>query len=103
MLDKIMQLNEYLIKYDFRDLLCNNAEEILKTLLNKEADKLVNAEKYEHSSVDHHRYVPVTIKGISLQQPEKWNIEISHASGSSFLKSPLLNDTTTKNLLLRRR
>ena len=50
MSDKIIQLNEDLIKHDLKDLVRNSVEETLNALLDKEADELVNAEKYERSS-----------------------------------------------------
>lgn len=45
MSDKILQLSE-----DLKDLVRSGMEEILNALLNKEADELVNAGKYERSS-----------------------------------------------------
>ena len=39
-----------LIKHDLKDLVRNSVEETLNALLDKEADELVNAEKYERSS-----------------------------------------------------
>ena len=45
MSDKIIQLNEDLIKHDLKDLVRNSVEETLNALLNKEAVELVNAEK----------------------------------------------------------
>lgn len=54
MSDKIIQLNEDLIKHDLkdlvRDLVRSSIEETLNALLDKEGDELVNAEKYERSS-----------------------------------------------------
>ena len=50
MSDKIIQLNEDLIKHDLKDLVRSSVEETLNALLDKEADELVNAEKYERSS-----------------------------------------------------
>ena len=50
MSDKIIQLNEDLTKHDLKDLVRNSVEETLNALLDKEADELVNAEKYERSS-----------------------------------------------------
>ena len=47
MSDKIIQLNEDLIKHDLKDLVRSSVEETLNALLDKEADELVNAEKYE--------------------------------------------------------
>ncbi len=50
MSDAVLQLNEDLIKHDLKDLVRNSVEETLNALLDKEADELVNAEKYERSS-----------------------------------------------------
>ena len=50
MSDKIIQLNEDLIKHDLKDLVRSSVEETLNALLDKEADELVHAEKYERSS-----------------------------------------------------
>ncbi|OUQ68784.1 IS256 family transposase [Eubacterium sp. An11] len=50
MSDKITQLNEDLIKHDLKDLVRSSVEETLNALLDKEADELVNAEKYERSA-----------------------------------------------------
>ncbi len=50
MSDNIIQLNEDLIKHDLKDLVRSSVEETLNTLLDKEADELVNAQKYERSS-----------------------------------------------------
>ncbi len=50
MSDNIIQLNEDLIKHDLKDLVRSGVEETLNALLDKEADALVNAQKYERSS-----------------------------------------------------
>lgn len=50
MSDNIIQLNEDLIKHDLKDLVRSSVEETLNALLDKEADELVNAQKYERSS-----------------------------------------------------
>ena len=50
MSDNFIQLNEDLIKHDLKDLVRNSVEETLNALLDKEADELVNAKKYECSS-----------------------------------------------------
>lgn len=44
MSDKIIQLNEDLIKHDLKDLVRSSVEETLNALLDKEADELVNDE-----------------------------------------------------------
>ncbi len=46
MSDNIIQLNEDLIKHDLKDLVRSSVEETLNALLDKEADALVNAQKY---------------------------------------------------------
>ena len=48
--DNIIQLNEDLIKHDLKDLVRRSVEETLNTLLDKEADELANAQKYERSA-----------------------------------------------------
>lgn len=50
MSDKILRLNEDLIKHDLKDLVRSSVEETLNALLDKEADQLVNIEKYGRSS-----------------------------------------------------
>lgn len=50
MSDNIIQLNEELIKHDLKNLVRNSVEETLNALLDKEADELVNAQKYERSA-----------------------------------------------------
>ena len=49
MSDNIIQLNEDLLKHDLKDLVRSSVEETLNALLDKEADELVNAGKYERS------------------------------------------------------
>jgi putative transposase len=50
MSDNIIQLNEQLIKTELKDLVRSSVEETLNALLDKEADELVSAEKYERSA-----------------------------------------------------
>lgn len=47
MSDKIIQLNEQAIKTELKQLVQSCVEETLNTLLDKEADELLNAGKYE--------------------------------------------------------
>ncbi len=49
MSDNIIQLNEDLIKNDLKTLVRNSVEETLNALLDKEADELISAQKYERS------------------------------------------------------
>ena len=46
MSDNIIQLNQDLIHNELKDLVKNSIEETLNTMLDAEADKLVNAERY---------------------------------------------------------
>jgi len=50
MSDNIIQLNEDLIKHDLKDLVRSSDEEMLKALLDKKTDELVNTKKYERSA-----------------------------------------------------
>lgn len=49
MSDNIIQLNEDLIKNNLKDLVRSSVEETLNALLDKEADQLISAQKYECS------------------------------------------------------
>lgn len=49
MSEKIIQLNEELIKHDLKELVRDSVEETLNALLDHEADELVKAEKYERT------------------------------------------------------
>ena len=68
--DKIIQLNEDLIKHDLKDLVRSSVEETLNALLDKEVDELVNAEKYKRSS-ERQGYRSDIISEIFIQQQEK--------------------------------
>lgn len=48
--NNIIQLNQEIIHNELKDLVRNSVEETLNSLLDKEADELVNAQKYERSS-----------------------------------------------------
>lgn len=49
MFNSMIQLHEDLIKHDLKDLVPSSVEETLNALLDKKADELVNAQKYERS------------------------------------------------------
>ena len=49
MSDNIIQLNQEIIHNELKNLVRNSVEETLNALLDKEADELVNAQKYERS------------------------------------------------------
>ena len=70
MSDKIIQLNEDLIKHDLKDLVRSSVEETLNALLDKEADELVNAESMS-VPLSTRDIVPGIISEIFIQQQEK--------------------------------
>jgi transposase-like protein len=49
MSEKIIQLNEGAIKQELKDLVRLSVEETLNNLLEKEAEELINASRYERS------------------------------------------------------
>ena len=88
MANKIIQLNEDLIKHALKDLVRNSIEETLNALLDEEANKLVNAEKYERSSdrqgyrSDHYkRNLHITVYGISIRFPGTGNYPYVYVDG----------------------
>ena len=77
MSDNIIQLNEDLIKHDLKDLVRSSVEETLNALLDKEADDLVNAQKYGRSadrqgyrSGHYKRNFQTTAGGVELKIPK---------------------------------
>ena len=51
MSDKIVQLNEQVIKSELKELVRQSVEEVLNGLLDEKADRLTNARKYERTEV----------------------------------------------------
>ena len=49
MSDKIVQLNEQVIKTELKELVRQSVQEVLNSLLDAEADQLTNAQKYERT------------------------------------------------------
>ena len=72
MSDKIIQLNEDLIKHDLKDLVRSSVDETLNALLEKEADELVHAESMS-VLLNAGDIVPGIISEICIQLQEKWN------------------------------
>ena len=70
MSDKIIQLNEDLIKHDLKDLVRSSVEETLNALLDNEADELVNA-KSMSVPLSVKDIVPGIISETFIQQQEK--------------------------------
>jgi len=48
--NNIIQLNQEIIHNELKDLVRSSVEETLNSLLDKEAEELVNAQKYERSN-----------------------------------------------------
>lgn len=76
MSDNIIQLNEEIIKTELKDLVRSSVEETLNALLEKEADELVNAQKYERSgdrqefSGHYQRILVITSGEVNLNVPK---------------------------------
>lgn len=100
MSNNIIQRNEDLIKHDLKDLVRSSVEETLNALLDKEADELVNAGKYERSG-ERQGYRSVITKGISRPQRGKWN-SMSLNSKVFPLRPPSSNVTAEGNLPWRK-
>ena len=100
MSDNIIQLNEDLIKHDLKDLVRSSVEETLNALLDKEADELVNAQKYERSA-DRQGYRSGHYK--RNFQTTAGEVELKSPSSREFLsRLPSLNVTAAGNLLWKK-
>ena len=97
MSDKIIQLNEDLIKHDLKDLVRNSVEETLNALLDKEADELVNAEKYERSS-DRQGYRSGHYKRNLHTAAGEVELKVPKNSRAFLSRRPLLKDIAAENL-----
>ena len=68
MSEKIVQLNEEIIKGKIEELVCGSVEETLNELLEKEAESLTQAARYERSEAVR-ATAAVTMTGISPPPP----------------------------------
>lgn len=82
----IIQLNGDLIKHDLRSLVRSSVEKILNSLLDHEAEELVNAEKYERSndrkgyrSGHYNRNFQTTASDVTLKVPKLKGIQFETA------------------------
>lgn len=89
--EKIIQLNEGMIKQELKDLVRTSVEETINGLLDEEAKSLTNAEKYERTqdrqgyrAGHYERDFQTTSGNVKLKMPK---LKGSH------LKQRLLNDT----------
>ncbi len=86
MSDNIIQLNEAAIKGELKDLVKNSVEETLNALLDREADELVRAERYERSgdrqgyrSGHYDRHFTTTSGEVTLHVPKLKGIQFETA------------------------
>jgi len=77
MSEKIIHLNEELIKTELKDLVRSSVEETLNSLLDKEAEDLTNAQKYERTesrkgyrSGHYSRNLTTTSGEVTLKMPK---------------------------------
>ena len=70
MSDNIIQLNQDLIHIELKDLVKNSVEETLNAMLDAEADKLVQAERYARDE-QARDIVPVIMIALLLLLPVK--------------------------------
>ena len=96
MSDNIIQLNEDLIKHDLKDLVRSSVEETLNALLDKEADELVNAQRYERSdtrqgyrSGHYKRNFQTTAGEVELKVPKLKGVPFETAEYSGAAKPPV--------------
>jgi len=90
MSDNIIQLNGQVIKTELKDLVRNRVEETLNSLLNQEADELLNASKYERTK-DRQGY-----------QPGHYSRNLTTTSGDVKLKVPKLKGLTFETAIIER-
>jgi transposase-like protein len=90
MSEKIIQLNEAIIKDELKELVRTSVEETLNGLLDKEAEELVNAEKYERSA-ERHGY-----------RAGHYDRNITTTSGDVTLKMPKLKGVAFETAIIER-
>ena len=84
MSEKIVQLNEEIIKGQLKELVRGSVEETLNELLDAEAEKLTQAARYERNeqrqgyrSGHYHRSLTTTSGDVTLKVPYQKNLRIS--------------------------
>lgn len=100
MSDNIIQLNQDLIHNELKDLVKNSIEETLNTMLDAEADKLVNAERYARDEqcrgyrVGHYeRSFTTTLGDVTLKMPKLKGVPLKRLSSK---------DTVAVRVLLKK-
>ena len=91
MSDKIIQLNEDLIKNDLKDLVRNSVEETLNALLDKEAEEKLKGIPFETAIIERYRrressvveaLIEMYLAGVSIRRVEDitealWGTKVS--------------------------
>lgn len=90
MSEKILQLNEGIIKEEMRELVWSGGEETLNGFLEKEADELVNASKCECAA---------KLEGYSVGHYER---NLASTSSEITLKIPKLKVVTFETAIIER-
>jgi len=88
--DKIIQLNEGMIKQELKDLVRTSVEETINNLLDEEAKALTNAEKYERTQ-DRQGY-----------RAGHYERELQTTSGNVKVKMPKLKGITFETAIIER-
>ena len=95
MSEKIVQLNDEVIKGQSKELVCGSVEETLNELLEKEAESLTQAARYERSearqgyrSGHYDRNLTTTSGDVTLHVPRFSRCETWNRRTSSFRSSP---------------
>ena len=90
MSENIVQVNEEAIKRELKDLVRESVEETLNAFLDKEADELANAERYERSMMRHG------------YRSGHYTRKLTTASGEVTLKVPKLKGLTFQTAIMDR-
>ena len=90
MLDNIVQLNTELIHSELKDLVKNSVEETLNALLDAEADRLVNAERYARD------------EGRQGYRAGHYDRSFTTTSGEVNLRMPKLKGVTFETAIIER-
>ena len=86
MSDNIIKLNQELIHTELKDLVKNSVEETLNAMLDAEADRLVNAERYArdeerqgYRAGHYDRSFSTTAGDVNLRMPKLKGVTLSSA------------------------
>ena len=97
MSEKIVQLNEEVIKGQIKELVRGSVEETLNELLEAEAEKLTQAARYERNeqrqgyrSGHYSRNLTTTSGDVTLKVPKLKGISFETAAGKAVWKKPSL-------------